>query len=630
MITILVLDDSKTFNRMVSSLLEKFKYQVIQAFDLSQTKEILTAQHIDYIFLDMNLPDGSGEIIIDFIKEKNMLTKIIVMTGDEDVTHRDELFKKGIVDYFIKTSSAQIIVHSANSLIQTLEAHKNTNILTIDDSKFVRSFLKNILNSKGYNVFEASSANEGKKILEKNEIHLILLDLVMPGMDGMGFLELIKSDQDYYEIPVIVVSGDQSRENYSRVLKQGASDFIKKPFIIEEILLKCDIHIKAYLHYMQIFKSEQLLLQKQEMINAQNKEIEKNNIYLRNIIEASIDPLVTINKFGKITDFNQSAIEITGISIENFIGSDFSSYFLEVDEAKKCYNKVMAEGKVIDCPMTLKHKDGTLSDVLYNATTYKDENNEISGVLATARNITELIRLREESEHAKRIKSMALLLENIAHHWRQPLSVISTLSSGLLMQKEFNLLTDEKFITSCNQITDKAQFLSKTIDDFKLLFNIDDIQELLSLKQFIESILLSYNEYLNKNNIQCITNIEDIEITTHKNSLKEIFMGLLNNIKEHAKENKFIFIDIYKEQNNLIFKIKDSGGGVSEDILAKIFEPYFTTEHQSVGKGLGLFVIYEMIFNTFEGEVEANNVTYPYNGTTYTGVEITITLPYSH
>jgi len=627
MVTVLVLDDSKTFNRMIASLLDKFGYKVVQAFDISHGKEILLSQYIDYIFLDMNLPDGSGELIIDFIQEKNLLSKIIVMTGSEDVTHRDELFKKGIIDYFIKTSPVKIIVNSAHSLIQTLETHKNTNILTIDDSKFVRSFLKNILHAKGYNIFEASSAAAGKKILETNEIHLILLDLIMPDMDGMGFLELIKSDQDYYTIPVIVVSGDQSRENYSRVLKQGANDFIKKPFIIEEILLKCDIHIKAYLHYTQMYKNEQLLIQKQELINAKNKEIKKNNNYLRNLIEASIDPLMTIDNFGKITDANQSAVNITGIAKEELIGSDFSSYFIEKSRAEEYCKIVLTKEKIIGCNLTLKHQDGTLFNVLYNAITYNDENNEIAGVLATARDITELIKLREESEHTHRVNSMSNLLVNIAHHWRQPLSVISTLSSGLVLRQEMDMLTDTLLIDSCNQISEKAQSLSDTINDFEFLFKFNDKKELFSLKEFMKLILINYDKYINETDTMVVANIEDIEISTYKVNLEQIIVSILNNIKEHSIGNKLIMIDMYQEQNSLILKIKDGGGVLGDDILSKFFEPYFTTKHQTVGKGLGLFMIYQMIINTFNGQIEANNITYSHNGTVYTGLEVCVIIP---
>lgn len=251
---ILVVDDSKTFNNMVSALFRNLKYDVIQAFTLKEANEKLQNNSIDYIMLDLNLPDGTGEEIIDYIKQ-NSSSKIIVMTADENIEQRDRVFDKGIIDYFLKTTPIKIIVNSSHSIIQTLQEHKDANILTIDDSKFIRSFLKNILESKGYKVKEASNALEGQEILKNNDINLILLDLIMPGMDGIKFLEEIKSNPQYFDIPVIVVSADQSRENFARVLKQGANDFIKKPFIVEEILLKCDIHIKLHTMHKKLLSA---------------------------------------------------------------------------------------------------------------------------------------------------------------------------------------------------------------------------------------------------------------------------------------------------------------------------------------------------------------------------------------
>ena len=129
--------------------------------------------------------------------------------------------------------------------------------------------------------------------------------------------------------------------------------------------------------------------------------------YARSLIEASLDPLVTISPEGKITDVNEATIKVTGIRREQLIGSDFSNYFTEPEKAREGYQQVFAEGFVSDYPLTIRHRGGRLTDVLYNASVYKDVRGNVLGVFAAARDVTDSRRvLREFTE-------MKNLLDNI-------------------------------------------------------------------------------------------------------------------------------------------------------------------------------------------------------------------------
>ncbi len=126
------------------------------------------------------------------------------------------------------------------------------------------------------------------------------------------------------------------------------------------------------------------------------KALQIAGAYNRSLIEASLDPLVTISPDGKITDVNQSTEAITGIPREQLIGDDFSNYFTEPEKAQKGYQTVLAEGLVRDYPLTIRHISGKTTDVLYNATVYKNEAGEMQGVFAAARDISERKRAEEE------------------------------------------------------------------------------------------------------------------------------------------------------------------------------------------------------------------------------------------
>ncbi|MGJ8670630.1 MAG: PAS domain S-box protein [Oceanococcus sp.] len=120
--------------------------------------------------------------------------------------------------------------------------------------------------------------------------------------------------------------------------------------------------------------------------------------YARSLIEASLDPLVTISPEGKITDVNEGSIKVTGVQRESLIGTDFSNYFTEPDKARDGYQQVFAKGFVTDYPLTIRHQDGRLTDVLYNASVYKNSAGNVLGVFAAARDVTEQ---KQASQYAR-------------------------------------------------------------------------------------------------------------------------------------------------------------------------------------------------------------------------------------
>ncbi len=128
------------------------------------------------------------------------------------------------------------------------------------------------------------------------------------------------------------------------------------------------------------------------------------SLYARSLLEASLNPLVTISKEGKITDVNKATEDVTGCSREELIGSDFSDYFTEPEQARAGYQKVFTEGLVTDYPLAIMNKSGKIIDVLYNARVYLNTQGEIQGVFAVARDITE----RKKAEEALRQSEIKL------------------------------------------------------------------------------------------------------------------------------------------------------------------------------------------------------------------------------
>ena len=133
--------------------------------------------------------------------------------------------------------------------------------------------------------------------------------------------------------------------------------------------------------------------------------------YARSLLEASVDPLVTISREGKITDVNEATIRVTGVARDELVGTDFSDYFTAPDQARAAYRQVFAQGSVTDYPLTIRRTGGTLTDVLYNASVYKDAAGNVRGVFAAARDVTAQKRAERElaQQRARELDRLAEL-----------------------------------------------------------------------------------------------------------------------------------------------------------------------------------------------------------------------------
>ena len=229
------------------------------------------------------------------------------------------------------------------------------------------------------------------------------------------------------------------------------------------------------------------------------------------------------------------------------------------------------------------------------------------------------------SEQSK-LAAMGEMIGNIAHQWRQPLSLISTVSTGRIFQQKMLGQVDGQLIKDMDMINETSQYLSRTIDDFRDFIKDDQEVKVSSIKEALEYTVKLTKASIENNFINLIVDIEDdLEILANKNELVQSFINIINNAKDILKENteeenRYIFIKTKKLNDNYLeLMICDSGGGIEDSIINRIFEPYFTTKHQSIGTGIGLSMVNKILRDKYKAKVSVLNDTSINDGKTYHG-----------
>ena len=241
---------------------------------------------------------------------------------------------------------------------------------------------------------------------------------------------------------------------------------------------------------------------------------------------------------------------------------------------------------------------------------------------------------KQESIIAQQSKLAAMgeMIGNIAHQWRQPLSIISTLATGMKMQKQLGVLDDKAFLQNCDDINRQSQYLSQTIDDFRNFLKGDSPRSDFLLKDAFDEFHKLIEGSIVSNRIDVQMEVDGrLHLVGSRTELIQCFLNIFNNAKDafaaNDVEERVLKISAQEDRALIRIRFEDNAGGIPEAILPNIFEPYFTTKHQTQGTGLGLYMTHRLIVEGMGGELTATNETFWYHDQKYTGAVFTITLP---
>ena len=308
--------------------------------------------------------------------------------------------------------------------------------------------------------------------------------------------------------------------------------------------------------------------------------------------------MVTISAKGKITDVNKATEEVTGCSREELIGSDFSDYFTEPEEARAGYRKVFTEGLVKDYPLAIRHKSGRITDVLYNASIYRNPQGEIQGVFAAARDITERKAMENEIKQTmEKLQQSNAELEQFAyvasHDLQEPLRMVA--SYVQLLERRYKGKLDPEADEFIAYAVDGANRMRGLIDDLLTYSRVSRLGkpfEPTDLESTLDVVLLNLQASITENSA-VVTHDKLPVVMADGGQLVQLLQNLIGNaIKFHGKEPPRVHVSARSKEKDYLFSVHDNGIGIAPeyfDRLFKIFQRLHTREEYP-GSGIGLAV----------------------------------------
>jgi len=355
------------------------------------------------------------------------------------------------------------------------------------------------------------------------------------------------------------------------------------------------------------------------------KKIEEQKDEFEKIFSNSNDAIAIVDLNTNFLNFNDAYLQMTGYTREELLSKSCIELTFEedIEATEQALAEVFANGHIENFEKRCIVKGGRSLLSSMNIALMSDKKR----LILTTRDITQV----KNSQSQEKLASMGEMIGNIAHQWRQPLTVITTNASGVKLQKELDLLDDETFNKAMDSIISQSKYLSETIDDFRAYIK-DDKQREETTIIYILNKTLSLNEASLKNNhIEVITDFKsDLKVYGYKNELVQSFLNIINNATDAIKERlvsdtaRIILISTKKSRSGLTIEIKDNAGGIDKSILPRIFEPYFTTKHQSVGTGIGLSLSHDILVNHHNAQIDVMNEEFEHEGQKYKGAKFII------
>jgi len=338
------------------------------------------------------------------------------------------------------------------------------------------------------------------------------------------------------------------------------------------------------------------------------------------------DDKVALISIGKKIPFNIQSYEITDVE-----------YLVFLEDDKQMVVLPLKRGYML---FIYKNKKNTIEKLASMLGNFK---NKINLSISACEGVSNLEKLNEKLEERvessiKKIRKnekiliaqskqavMGEMIEMIAHQWRQPITSIGMISNNIIFDIALGELNENSLKNELDKINTQVMYLSRTIDDFRDFFKESKTKNKIVIGEILDGVMILLERQLEKNNINVTikNRAQDVKFFTFKNEFIQVLLNILGNSKDafeiNSIENAEILIECDKVDDYIEVNIRDNAGGISYEVLPKIFEPYFSTKKKKNGTGLGLYMSMIIVTEHLHGNIQAINID--------NGVEFKIKIP---
>ncbi len=376
---ILIIEDSKIYQKVIKNKIEDSLF-FAKCDIVSSYKELKTVnKNYDLYICDYFLGDSEGEHVYELLNENK---DVILLTKNDNLFYNKELIDK-LLDYVIKDND--YMFDYLIKFIKRLKKNRYIKILVVEDSLSIRKLEKKILEKLKFSVLEAKDANEAVEILKKEDIDLLITDLIMPDMNGVELIKYVKKNYD--NLPIIVVSSAEDNKLFIKSIKLGANDFIKKPFKKDELVIR----VNNLLEFFDTFKKINEKLQKDALTDVYNRHFLENHLdTIFNKYDKKSIAILDIDFFKKINDTygHQKGDEIL---------KDFANKIKNTIRKSDIVIRYGGEEFLIFMPNTSKEEAMIVLLKIKNAIKNSEFNYTFSaGIANEGKNLSEMIKIADE------------------------------------------------------------------------------------------------------------------------------------------------------------------------------------------------------------------------------------------
>lgn len=343
-------------------------------------------------------------------------------------------------------------------------------------------------------------------------------------------------------------------------------------------------------------------------------------LFLEALMDAIPNPIFYKDKSHRYIGCNSAFAEFVGRERDAIIGKRSEELFQDDAKGLRDIDCEILRGKgVVSDEVLLPNAGGKMRDVVLYKSTYLNTLKDACGIVGMMADITDLKRIMEKQKeqeqiliHQSRMAAMGEMIGNIAHQWRQPISTISLLIQDINDAYEYGDL-DQKYLDEFSDKTLKQiRFMSETIDDFRDYLRPDKTMKPFSLIESVNNSIKIMDATFKNNEVKVEFNHgDDIVVEGYKNEFSQVLLNIFKNVKDEIElrkvKNGWLHIDLSENADKAILTIEDNAGGIPDEIIEQVFDPYFSTKEEYGGTGIGLHMSKNIIETNMNGTIVVEN-----------------------